>query len=167
MSYIFLTCTARALLSIPGRPLPPYCPLRWADLMVRDPVMQVQVYFPQNEHPAFGIVRTYVTDASDNTTTMVYLDSDGRVNDNMPRATVNPSNASSPPNSDQNIVSDGQWHQITVTSQPNASRGFRSAILFGSSSLLPAAEHTLHMVTASLCRVTAPKMVTAVQATVC
>ena len=45
-------------------------------------VVQVQLYFPQFGHPAYGIVRAIVKDSSDDyegLSSITFLDSDGRV----------------------------------------------------------------------------------------
>lgn len=48
--------------------------------------LQIQVYVPQQQHPAYGVVRTVVKDSMDWATSVnrstVYLDSDGTVNNN-------------------------------------------------------------------------------------
>eukprot|EP00884_Botryococcus_braunii_P015271 jgi/Botrbrau1/2427/Bobra.0395s0049.1 len=80
---------------------------------------QIQVYFPGDDHPAAGVVRTFVHDNLDVNTgvnSQAFLDSDGRVADN----TARPSAAQARPR-----PGDGNWHMVSVTSQPDGGRGYR------------------------------------------
>lgn len=81
---------------------------------------QVQVYFPQASHPAYGVGRTYVRDENDvylGPASQGYIDTDGLVAYD---------GVAYPPNGPPSPLLDGQWHMITVTSQlsPGA-KGYR------------------------------------------
>ena len=82
-------------------------------------MLQVSIYFPEQQHPRYGVVRAVVKDT--NTANngsiaqqMVYLDSDNRVADNLNAARLNRPNP----------MSDGRWHMVTVTTQPGSGKGF-------------------------------------------
>ncbi|GAB4817823.1 hypothetical protein N2152v2_004869 [Parachlorella kessleri] len=77
---------------------------------------QVQLYIADKDHPAYGLVRAIVKDESDTTNALVYLDSDGRVNDNSNRTGREPR-----PHADLN---DGRWHMITLSTFPNDTKGY-------------------------------------------
>ena len=62
--------------------------------------MQIQIYLPENEHPAAGLVRTVVKDSTD-LDTAAFLDSDGHYNDNSARTNIN-----------GNPANDGAWHMV-------------------------------------------------------
>ena len=61
---------------------------------------QIQVYLPENQHPAAGLVRTVVKDSTD-LDTAAFMDSDGHYNDNSARTRIN-----------GNPVNDGAWHMV-------------------------------------------------------
>ena len=48
--------------------------------------MQVSIYLADKDHPAYGYVRAFVKDSNDVTSELSFLDSDGQVNSNEPRA---------------------------------------------------------------------------------
>ena len=77
---------------------------------------QVQIYFPQEGHPAYGLARAYVRDDNDvytGTESQGYIDSDGQIgNNNGPRQIPFP-------------VLDGKWHMLTITSEPQGGQGYR------------------------------------------
>ena len=82
-------------------------------------MLQVSIYFPEQQHPRYGVVRAVVKDT--NTANngsianqMVYLDSDNRLADNLNAARLNRPNP----------MSDGRWHMVTVTTQPDWGKGF-------------------------------------------
>ena len=64
--------------------------------------MQIQIYLPENEHPASGLVRTVVKDSTD-LDTAAFLDSDGHYNDNSVRTKAN-----------GNPANDGAWHMVCI-----------------------------------------------------
>lgn len=66
--------------------------------------MQIQIYLPENEHPAAGLVRTVVKDSTD-LDTPAFLDSDGHYNDNSARTKIN-----------GNPANDGAWHMVRILS---------------------------------------------------
>lgn len=75
---------------------------------------QVQMYMPQSNLPAYGVVRAYVRDGDDfyrGDESEGYVDSDGSVGFNGQR----------PENS---TLLDGQFHMITMTSQPTGGKGY-------------------------------------------
>lgn len=74
---------------------------------------QVHVYLPSSGHPAHGTVRVIVKDASDDyegAESRVWLDSDGQIGSNQLR------------NTPRNNFTDGEWHMVTVTSQPDGKK---------------------------------------------
>lgn len=77
---------------------------------------QVQIYFPQEEHPAYGLARAYVRDGNDVYTgeeSQGYIDSDGQIGNNSgPRAVRFP-------------LLDGNWHMLTLTSEQQGGPGYR------------------------------------------
>ncbi|PRW58639.1 hypothetical protein C2E21_2984 [Chlorella sorokiniana] len=78
---------------------------------------QIQVYLPNEDHPSYGVVRTYVKDYDDVPLTMgaaTWLDSDG---------TKAYSDVRDPSLAAQ--LYDGGWHMATVTSQPGGGKGYR------------------------------------------
>jgi hypothetical protein len=88
------------------------------DNMPADPWMpnEVQIYVPEIGHPAHGVIRTIVKDENDvyvGAVSETYLDSDGGFMNNMPRNV--PGHVP---------LDDGKWHMITVTSQPDGSKGY-------------------------------------------
>ena len=62
--------------------------------------LQIQIYLPENQHPASGLVRTVVKDSTD-LDTAAFMDSDGHYNDNSARTRIN-----------GNPVNDGAWHMV-------------------------------------------------------
>jgi hypothetical protein len=62
--------------------------------------LQIQIYLPENQHPAAGLVRTVVKDSTDLDTT-AFMDSDGHYNDNSARTKIN-----------GNPANDGAWHMV-------------------------------------------------------
>ena len=81
--------------------------------------LQVSIFFPEQQHPRFGVVRAVVKDTSNDSNSstagqMVYLDSDDLVADNVDTPILN----------GPNPMADGQWHMVTVTTQPDSSTGF-------------------------------------------
>lgn len=82
--------------------------------------MQVSIYFPEQQHPRYGVVRAVVKDTSTESNSsstagqMVYLDSDDLVADNV----------NTPILPGANPMADGKWHMVTVTTQPDMSTGF-------------------------------------------
>ncbi|KAL3149191.1 hypothetical protein ABBQ32_002019 [Trebouxia sp. C0010 RCD-2024] len=80
---------------------------------------QVAIYFPEQEHPRNGVVRAVVKDTNQANNgsiaeQMVYLDSDNRVADNL----------NAPMLDGHNPMTDGRWHMVTVTTQPDLRTGF-------------------------------------------
>ena len=74
----------------------------------------VNVYLPEADHPAYGLVRAVVKDENDNdNATTSYLDSDGTYNNNQTRT-----------NQGQKHVTDGRWHFITLTTRVDGGKGF-------------------------------------------
>ena len=81
-------------------------------------MLQVSIYFPEQKHSRYGVLRAVVKDTTNenNSTTrgqMVFLDSDGRVANNI-ATRLNRGNP----------MTDGKWHMVTVTTQPDRSTGF-------------------------------------------
>jgi hypothetical protein len=77
---------------------------------------QVQLYFPQKAHPAYGVARLYVRDSLDvdmGNVSTGYIDSDGKIADN-----TGPRDGPFP-------LLDGGWHMLSVTSQPQGGAGYR------------------------------------------
>ena len=64
---------------------------------------QVQAFVPEASHPAHGVIRTIVKDATDSAT-VSFLDSDGRYNDNTARDLTGHVD-----------TDDGRWHMYTLT----------------------------------------------------
>lgn len=94
------------------------CQLVKSCLMTQDALLQVALYFPEQQHPRFGVMRAAVKDTTDeaNSTTkgqMVYLDSDDLVANNVNAPTLKGANP----------MADGKWHMVTVTTQPDMSTG--------------------------------------------
>ena len=84
-----------------------------------DATLQVSIYFPEQQHPRFGILRAVVKDTTDENNSssrgqMVYLDSDGKVANNIATPDLNRPNP----------LTDGRWHMVTITTQPDLSTGF-------------------------------------------
>lgn len=82
-------------------------------------MLQVAIYFPEQEHPRNGVVRAVVKDTNQANNgsiaeQMVYLDSDNRVADNL----------NAPMLDGHNPMTDGRWHMVTVTTQPDLRTGF-------------------------------------------
>lgn len=82
-------------------------------------MLQMSIYFPEQQHQRYGVLRAVVKDTTNenNSSTrgeMVYLDSDGRVANNI----------ASPLLTAGNPMTDGKWHMVTVTTQPDFSTGF-------------------------------------------
>jgi len=77
---------------------------------------QVQLYLPQANHPAFGVARLYLRDSDDvenGTASTGYIDSDGQIATNQgPREPPFP-------------LLDGNWHMLSITSQPQGGPGYR------------------------------------------
>uniref|UniRef100_A0A1D1ZX47 LamG-like jellyroll fold domain-containing protein n=1 Tax=Auxenochlorella protothecoides TaxID=3075 RepID=A0A1D1ZX47_AUXPR len=76
---------------------------------------QIQIYFPQRQHPAYGVVRAYARDSNDTydgPQDQTWLDSDGYVSNNSARAAPS-------------AALDGGWHMLTVTTMPPGRKGFR------------------------------------------
>lgn len=79
----------------------------------------MSVYFPEQQHPRHGVVRAVVKDTSQVNNgsianQMVYLDSDNKVADNLDAPMLKRANP----------MSDGRWHMVTVTTQPDSRTGF-------------------------------------------
>ncbi len=75
--------------------------------------MQVHIYLPEQDHPAHDTVRVIVKDSDDEykgNPSRVWVDSDAFVGSNDLR------------NTPRNNFTDGQWHMVTVTSQPNGKK---------------------------------------------
>lgn len=72
----------------------------------------INVFLPEQDHPAFGLVRTVVKDNNDNSTTS-FLDSDGSYSDNQNRTDPG-----------QDVVTDGDWHFLTLTSRIDGRKGY-------------------------------------------
>ena len=87
--------------------------------------VQVEIFFPESGHPAFGVLRSSVADANDTSPVFTYLDSNGMVNDNNRRPFVDPRADAQSPVMDRTFVTDGLWHMATVTTQPNGTKGWR------------------------------------------
>ena len=82
-------------------------------------MLQMAIYFPEQQHSRYGVLRAVVKDTTNenNSSTrgeMVFLDSDDRVADN----------SADPQLSQGNPMTDGKWHMVTVTTQPDLSTGF-------------------------------------------
>lgn len=78
---------------------------------------QVALYLPNKGHPAYGVVRAIVADASDSGPDLFYLDSDGTLGSDLtkearPRATQHAD------------VNDGAWHMITLSTLVNGTKGY-------------------------------------------
>lgn len=67
--------------------------------------LQVEVYFPEENHHLAGIVRVVVRDADDNGEKPAYLDSDGYYSTNDERTLRD----------DLPKLTDSKWHMITVS----------------------------------------------------
>ncbi len=81
--------------------------------------LQVAIYFPEQQHPRYGVVRAVIKDTSNenNSSTaeqQVYLDSDDLVSDN-----VNPAVSSIP-----NPMADGKWHMVTISTHADKTKGY-------------------------------------------
>ena len=76
---------------------------------------QVHLYLPSPGHPAAGTVRAIVKDVTDaygGRASRSFLDSDGAVGSNKPRATGRVD------------FRDGAWHMVTLSSRPAGGKGF-------------------------------------------
>ncbi|GLC41484.1 hypothetical protein PLESTM_001201000 [Pleodorina starrii] len=75
---------------------------------------QVAMYLLPRTSPLYGVARAFVKDGNDGQS-VVFLDSDGRIAD-TDRTTLQyrPWN-----------LTDGQWHMLTISSQPGGGRGWR------------------------------------------
>lgn len=78
---------------------------------------QVAIYLPNSGHPAYGVVRAIVADASDSGPDLFYLDSDGTVGSDLTKE----ARPRTPPHAD---VNDGRWHMITLSTLPNGTKGY-------------------------------------------
>ncbi|KAK9823790.1 hypothetical protein WJX72_005525 [[Myrmecia] bisecta] len=74
---------------------------------------QVQLYMPQVNNLAYGVVRTYVKDANDTYNEVAYLDSNGGVAGNTSGLATT-----------RDVV-DGAWHMLSVSTQPAGGKGYR------------------------------------------
>ena len=86
--------------------------------------MQVRVYFPESDHPAYGILRSIVKDSTDTANASSYLDSDGRVGasyDNTYEAD---------PDWEHYYLADGLWHMITLTTLDKNASGPQGFAMF-------------------------------------
>jgi hypothetical protein len=75
--------------------------------------VQVHIYLPEQDHPAHDTVRVIIKDSDDEyngNPSRVWVDSDAFVGSNDLR------------NTPRNNFTDGQWHMVTVTSQPNGKK---------------------------------------------
>ena len=72
----------------------------------------INLFLPEQSHPAYGLVRSVVKDDNDNSTTS-YLDSDGTYVNNNNRT-----------GSNGQRVTDGNWHFVTLTSRIDGQKGF-------------------------------------------
>lgn len=88
------------------------------------------MFFPEQFHPAFGVIRSSVADSSDESNLFTFLDSDGQFSNNMKRVVKNTSADPRMPVGDHTYATDGHWHMATVTSQPNGTKGYRQAKCF-------------------------------------
>ena len=82
-------------------------------------MLQMSIYFPEQQHPRYGVVRAVVKDTSNASNSssagqMIYMDSDAKVADNSNRPRLAAGNP----------MIDGKWHMVTVTTQPDLSTGF-------------------------------------------
>ncbi|KAL4430893.1 hypothetical protein ABPG75_006149 [Micractinium tetrahymenae] len=82
---------------------------------------QVAIYLPNAGHPAFGVVRAIVADASDSGPDLFYLDSDGTVGSDLtqegrPRTPLHAGKG--------RYVNDGRWHMITLSTLPSGTKGY-------------------------------------------
>jgi hypothetical protein len=76
---------------------------------------QIQLFYPESGHPAFGVARAFVRDADDadrGAASAAFLDSDGRVAFNDARPPPYP-------------LLDGGWHMLTLTTRPGGGDGYR------------------------------------------
>lgn len=89
---------------------------------------QVEIFFPEQLHPAFGVVRSAVADSSYNSPAFTFLDSDGYFTDNVGRTFRDPRADPRRPLAEQTYITDGLWHMATVTTQPNGTTGFRQGL---------------------------------------
>jgi hypothetical protein len=70
---------------------------------------QVNLYIPDQDHPAHGTVRAIVKDSTDDPWSLGYLDSDGEIKSSAART-------AGPVHED---INNGSWHMITLTTLPN------------------------------------------------
>ena len=82
-------------------------------------VVQMNIYFPEQQHNRYGVLRAVVKDTTNekNSSTRgeeVFLDSDHKVANNYATPKLNGGNP----------MTDGKWHMVTVTTQPDLSTGF-------------------------------------------
>lgn len=52
--------------------------------------MQISLYFPQLNHPSYGVIRALVKDSSNSASDPTFLDSDGQIGQIRPNPTTNP-----------------------------------------------------------------------------
>ena len=71
----------------------------------------INLFLPEQQHPAYGLVRAVVKDENDADLTS-FIDSDGGYNNNQERS------------SSSKLVTDGAWHFITLTSRLDGEKGF-------------------------------------------
>ena len=101
--------------------------VRLAKAVLLTPVVpgQVEIFFPERGHPAFGVLRASLADSNDTSPVFTYLDSDDMVNDNNRRPFVDHRANAQSPAMDRTLLTDGLWHMATVTTQPNGTKGYR------------------------------------------
>lgn len=77
---------------------------------------QVHLFLPGDEHPGGRhLVRAIVKDSTDSYAgrhSRTFLDSDGAVGSDAPRATPRPA------------LADGEWHMVTLTTLPEGGKGY-------------------------------------------
>ncbi|EIE21984.1 hypothetical protein COCSUDRAFT_56427 [Coccomyxa subellipsoidea C-169] len=91
---------------------------------------QVSLYFPESSHQAFGIIRAVLRDSTDmdiGDVSQTWVDSDGRVAFNGRRGPglTDPRTSSMSTADTSSLLLDGQWHMLTLTTQGNATKGYR------------------------------------------
>ena len=86
--------------------------------------MQIQLYFAETMHPAYGILRTMVKDSTNHDSVNSYMDSNGRV------AAQFLNFADSLPSWQQQFFGDGLWHMATLTTLSDDPHGLQGHAMF-------------------------------------
>ena len=82
-------------------------------------LLQVAIYFPEQQQPRYGVVRAVIDDTPNEDSNVtaaqqVFLDSDSLVSDNVAPVT----------SSQPNRMADGNWHMVTVNTHADLTKGF-------------------------------------------